>query len=106
MGPVSAAMSLVAVDDRPIDGAADPPHVHTAPASQARHDEREEKGEGPRESSRPANGALTVTSVDARSKLGSDQPQRVRRPGPLTRWRLRRGASSNGAWPGGLWRPP
>jgi transposase len=40
-------------------------HVHTAPASQARHDEREEKGEGPRESSRPANDALTVTSVDA-----------------------------------------
>ena len=48
MGPVSAGMSLVALDDRPIDGAADPPHVHTALASQARHHEREEKGEGPR----------------------------------------------------------
>ena len=48
MGPVSAGNALVAVDDRPIDGAAGPPHAHTAPASDARHHEREEKGEGPR----------------------------------------------------------
>ena len=48
MGPVSAAMSLVALDDRPIDGAADPPYAHTAPASNARQKEREEKGEGTR----------------------------------------------------------
>jgi hypothetical protein len=39
---------LVADDDRPIDGAADPSHADTAPASTARHNEREEKGEGPR----------------------------------------------------------
>jgi hypothetical protein len=41
MGPVSAGNALVAVDDRPIDGAAGPPHAHTAPKSDARHHERE-----------------------------------------------------------------
>jgi hypothetical protein len=45
---VSAEISLVAVDDRGIDGAADPSHADTAPASEARHEEREEKGEEPR----------------------------------------------------------
>ena len=53
MGPVSAENALAALDDRSIDGAADPPHVHTAPVSQARHDEREEKGEEPRGGIRP-----------------------------------------------------
>jgi hypothetical protein len=48
MGPVSAETALVAVEDRSIDGAAGPPHAHTAPASDARHHEREEKGEEPR----------------------------------------------------------
>ena len=59
MGRVSAETALVALDDRSIDGAADPPHVHTAPASEARHNEREEKGEGPRGSKRTANCAST-----------------------------------------------
>ena len=53
MGPVSAAMSLVAVDDRSIDGAADPSHADTAPVSKARHNEREEKGEEPRGEENP-----------------------------------------------------
>ncbi len=82
MGPVSAENALVALDDRPIDRAADPPHVHTAPASQARHDEREEKGEEPRGSNRMANGALTVRDVGPGSRLNLDtQPHSVRRPG-------------------------
>jgi hypothetical protein len=63
MGPVSAEIALVALDDRGIDGAPDPPHVHTAPASQARFEEREEKGEGPRGSKRTANVASKVTDV-------------------------------------------
>src|ERR687892_1098592 len=102
MGSVSGGNAWVVVDGRPIEGAAAPPHVHTAPASPARHDEREEKGEGPRESSRPANGALTVTSVDASSKPWIRYSAATHKtPGPSIRWRLRRGVSSNGAWPGG-----
>ncbi len=46
-------MSLVAVDDRSIDGAADPSHADTAPVSKARHNEREEKGEEPRGEENP-----------------------------------------------------
>jgi hypothetical protein len=45
---VSAGNALVADDDRPIDGAADPSHADTAPAGKTRQREREEKGEGPR----------------------------------------------------------
>ena len=45
---MSAGNSLAAADDRFIDGAADPSHADTAPAGEARHQEREEKGEGPR----------------------------------------------------------
>jgi hypothetical protein len=47
-GSVSARIALVADDDRSIDGAADPSHADTAPASTARHNEREEKDDGPR----------------------------------------------------------
>ena len=63
MGPVSAGNALVALDDRSIDGAADPPHVHTALVSEARLDEREEKGEEPRGSKRTAEGASMDTDV-------------------------------------------
>jgi len=73
----------------------------------SRHEEREEKGEGPRENSRLANGALTVKSRGARPTVESDtQPRCVRQFGSSIRWRLRRGILSNGARPGGLWRPP
>ena len=76
MGPVSAGMSLVAVDDRPLDGAAGPPHAHTAPASDARHHEREEKGEEPRGRHREASQTpplwLPRSNGDAGRKLVTD----------------------------------
>ena len=72
MGPVSAGNALVALDDRSIDGAADPPHVHTAPASEARLGEREEKGEGPRGSKRTANDASMVTDLAQDRGLAPD----------------------------------
>jgi hypothetical protein len=105
-GPVSAAIALVAVDDRPIDGATDPSHAHTAPASKARHKEREEKGEAPRGRNRTGHGALTVKSVGSGSRLASRYSAALREAAwRLIRLRPRRGVSSNGASPGGLWRP-
>lgn len=43
MGPVSAEIALVALDDRPIDGAAGPAARSYCAGEEARHEEREEK---------------------------------------------------------------
>ena len=73
MGPVSAGNALVAVDDRSVDGATDPSHAHTAPASHARHEEREEKGEEPRGGIGPywtaVNAVLTASTSEAYALL-------------------------------------
>lgn len=60
MGPVSVESALVSFDDRSIDGAAGPAARSYCAGEQARHQEREEEGEGPRDSRLTANVASKV----------------------------------------------
>jgi hypothetical protein len=78
MGPVSAAKSLVALDDRPIDGAAGPAARSYCAGEQVRHEEREEKGEGPRGSERTENGASMTIDVAQYRRLALDRQQCVK----------------------------